>query len=60
MEQACSKRVFKMKLLVYIMFCHETSVHSWLFSVCILRRNRPVTMKKHLVQENFMEMSESH
>ena len=30
------------------------------FSPCILRPNRPVTMTKHLVKEQFMEMSEIH
>ena len=49
-----------MNLAIYTLFRHEDYLQSCFFSVCILRPIRPVTMNKHLVQENFMEMSEIH
>ena len=60
MGKSLSKRVLTLNLALSTLFCHETSVQSCYFSVCILRPIRLFTMKKHLVPENVMELSEVH
>ena len=49
-----------LNLAVQTLFRHENSVQSICFSVCIPSPIRPVTMKQHFLQENFMEMSTIH
>ena len=60
MAKPCSKQVFSLNVALETLFRHEHSVQSWFVSVCILRPIRPVTMKKLLLQQHFMEMSEIH
>ena len=46
MAKLCSKSVSTLNLTLYTLFRHEASVHSFCFSVCILRPIRPVTMNR--------------
>ena len=59
MAETCSKRVLTLNLALLTLFPQENFVQS-VFSVCILRPSKPVTIKKPLLHENFMEMSEIH
>ena len=59
-QKPCSKRGFTLKLALYTLFRHENSVQSCIIGVCLLRLNRPVTMKIPLMKITFMEMSDSH
>ena len=60
MAKPCSKGGSTLNLALKTLFCHENSVHSCSFSVCILRPIRPVTMRKTLWEETFEEMCEIH
>ena len=53
----CSKSVSTLDLALSTMFRYENSLHSCFFGVCIFRPNRPVTMKKTCLEENFEEIS---
>ena len=52
------KGVSTLNLQLLAMVHRENSVHSCLFSVCILRPITLVKMKNTLLEENFEEMSE--
>ena len=60
MGKSLSKRVFTLNLALSTLFRHDTSVQWCVFSVCIPSTIRLFTMKKHLVPENLMELSEVH
>ena len=60
MGQSLSKRFFMLNLALSTLFRHDTSVQCCVFSVCIPSTIRLFTMKKHLVPENLMELSEVH
>ena len=60
MGKSLSKRVFALNLALKTLFSHETSVQCCVFSVCKPSTTRLFTMKKHLVPENLMELSEVH
>ena len=60
MAKQWSTRGFTLKLAVQTLICHELSIQSCFFSVCILRPIRPVTMNKLLRTEIIREMSENH
>ena len=60
MGKSLSKRVFTLNLALSTLFRNDTSVQFCVFSVCIPSTIRLFTMKKHLVPENMMELSEVH
>ena len=73
MGKSLSKRVFTLNLALSTLFRHDTSIQCCylvtvfayvgpvcVFSVCIPSTTRLFTMKKHLVPENLMELSEVH
>ena len=60
MAKPCSKHVPMLTLALLILFRYDNSVQSCLVSVYILRPIRPGTVKKPLLQDKFMEMSEIH
>ena len=60
MGKSLSKRVLTLNLALSTMFRHDTSVQWCVFSVCIPSTIRLFTMKKHLVPEHLMELSEVH
>ena len=60
MGNSCSKRGFTLNLAMYTVLRHENSIQSCIFSVCIPSPIAPVTMKTHLLQDKFMEVSVIH
>ena len=60
MGKSLSKRLFTLNLALSTLFRHETSVQCCVFSVCIPSTIRLFTMKKHLLPEHLMELSEVH
>ena len=60
MGKSLSKRVFTLNLALSTLFRHEPLSSVVFFSVCIPSTIRLFTMKKHLVPENLMELSEVH
>ena len=60
MGKSLSKRVFTLNLALSTLFCHETSVQCCVFECLHISTIRLLTMKKHLVPENLMELSEVH
>ena len=60
MGKSLSNRVCTMNLALSTLFRHDASIQFCVFSVCIPSTIRLFTMKKHLVPENLMELSEVH
>ena len=60
MRKSLSKRVLTLNLALSTLVRHDTSVQWCVFSVCIPSTIRLFTMKKHLMPENLMELSEVH
>ena len=60
MGKSLSNRVFTMNLALSTLYSHETSVQFCVFSVCIPSTTRLFRVKKHVVPENLMELSEVH
>ena len=60
MANTCSKRNSTLNLALQTLFCHDNSVHSRFFSVCILWPIRVVRMNQTLMEHKFEEMVEFH